>query len=151
MKTKAGLRFLARFAQVGVFSSAIAALIWWLTEIGDFVPVLAVSLSIGWSILISFLLLRQWLSNRIGPWLAPVPIVAVGLAAGLTVGGTLVSNQPLFFFSQSFGTLGLGLFFGITGSLIFVTRERLRAAREQLAAAQLRESRQEQLLAETEL
>ena len=145
------MRFLARFAQVGIFSSAIAVLVWWLTDIGYFIPVLAVSLSIGWSILLSFLLLQGWLSHRIGPWLAPVPIVAVGLGAGLTLGGALLSNQPLFFFSQSFGTLGLGLFFGITGSLIFVTRERLRAAREQLAAAQLRESRQEQLLAETEL
>lgn len=151
MKFHSARRFLVSFVQVGIFSTAIAGLIWWLTDIGDFAPVLVVSLSIGWSILLSFLLLQGWLSNRIGPWLAPAPIVAVGLAAGLTVGGILVSSQPLFFFSQSFGTLGLGLFFGITGSLIFVTRERLRAAREQLAEAELRQSQQEKLLAETEL
>lgn len=151
MKANSGRRFLVSFAQVGIFSTAIAVLIWWLTDLAGFSAILIVSLSIGWSILIAFMVLHEWLGNRIGPWLAPAPIVACGLAAGLMIAGALTTNQPLFFFSQGFSTLGLALFFGITGSLIFVTRERLRTAREQLAEAELRESRQEKLLAETEL
>ena len=77
------IRFITRFLQVGLFSTAIAVLIWWLIEFGDFLPVLLVSLSIGWSVHLAFVLAHDWLSGRIGPWLAPIPIVALGLAAGL--------------------------------------------------------------------
>ncbi|MCY3689461.1 MAG: histidine kinase [Gammaproteobacteria bacterium] len=145
------IRFITRFLQVGLFSTAIAVLIWWLIEFGDFLPVLLVSLSIGWSVHLAFVLAHDWLSGRIGPWLAPIPIVALGLAAGLVVGGALVGNHPLYFFTQSFATLGLALFFGITGSLIFYTRERLFRISQQLAKAELRESQQQKLLTETEL
>ncbi len=145
------MRFIARFLQVGLFSTAVAALLWWLTGLGDFSSVLIVSLSIGWSINLAFVLTHGWLSNRIVPWLAPVPVVALGLAAGLLIAGALVGNHPLFFFSQSFATLGLALFFGIAGSLIFTTRERLYRTSRQLAEAELRQSRQEKILAETEL
>jgi len=145
------IRFITRFLQVGLFSAAIAVLIWWLTGWGDFLPVLLVSLSIGWSLNLAFVLAHDWLSGRIGPWLAPVPIVALGLAAGLVIGGALVGNHPLYFFTQSFATLGLALFFGITGSLIFYTRERLYRTSQQLAEAELRESQQQKLLTETEL
>ena len=145
------IRFFTTFLQVGLFSTAIAVLIWWLTEFGDFLPVLLVSLSIGWSVNLAFVLAHDWLSGRIGPWLAPVPIVALGLAAGLVIGGALVGNHPLYFFTQSFATLGLALFFGITGSLIFYTRNRLYHTSRQLAEAELRQSEQQKLLAETEL
>ncbi len=145
------IRFIVRFSQVGLFSTAVAVLVWWLTELGDFPPVLLVSLSIGWSVHLAFALTHQWLAGRLGPWLAPIPVVALGLAAGLLTGGALVANQPLFFFTESFATLGLALFFGITGSLIFTTRERLHRASQQLAEAELRESQQQKLLAETEL
>ena len=145
------IRFITRFLQVGLFSTAIAVLIWWLTELGDFLPVLLVSLSIGWSVNLAFVLTHGLLSGRIGPWLASVPIVALGLAAGLVIGGALVGNHPLYFFTQSFATLGLALFFGITGSLIFYTRERLYRTSRQLAKAELRESQQQKLLTETEL
>ena len=151
MKAYSGRQFLVRFAQVGGFSTAIAGLVWWLADFGGFTAILLISLSIGWSILTAFLLLHGLLNRWLGPWLAPVPIVACGLAAGLTIAGVLTASQPLYFYSQSFSTIGLGLFFGITGSLIFVTRERLRTAREQLAEAELRQSRQEKMLAETEL
>lgn len=151
MEANSAKQFLVSFAQVGIFSTAIAGLIWWLTDRAGFISILVISLSIGWSILIAFLLLHYRLSSWLGSWLAPAPIVACGLAAGLMIAGALMTNQPLIYFSQGFSTLGLALFFGITGSLIFVTRERLRGAREQLAEADLRESRQGKLLAETEL
>ncbi|MDE0508359.1 MAG: histidine kinase [Gammaproteobacteria bacterium] len=145
------IRFITRFLQVGLFSTAIAVLIWWLIEFGDFLPVLLVSLSIGWSVHLAFVLAHDWLSGRIGPWLAPIPIVALGLAAGLVVGGALVGNHPLYFFTQNFATLALALFFGITGSLIFYTRERLYRTSQKLAQSELRQSQQQKLIAETEL
>ncbi|MXX06461.1 MAG: hypothetical protein F4Z71_06835 [Gammaproteobacteria bacterium] len=145
------IRFITRFLQVGLFSTAIAVLIWWLIEFGDFLPVLLVSLSIGWSVHLAFVLAHDWLSGRIGPWLAPIPIVALGLAAGLVIGGALVGNHPLYFFTQNFATLALALFFGITGSLIFYTRERLYRTSQKLAESELRQSQQQKLIAETEL
>ncbi len=139
------------FAQVGLFSLAVAILVWRLTDLGDFPRILLVSLSIGWSVNLAFALAHERLDRWLGPWLAPVPVVALGLAAGLALGGMIVAGQPLYFFSQDFGTLALGLFFGITGFLIFGARERLRKTRQLLAAAELKQSRQEKLLAETEL
>ena len=144
-------RFLTGFLLTGAFSAAVAVLIWWLLDSGGFWAVLIISLSIGWSVNLAFALLQGTLSRRIGPWAAPAFIVALGLMAGLLIAGALVGNHPLFYFSGSFTTVALALFFGITGTLVFYTRERLHHTRRQLAESELRQSRQEQLLAETEL
>lgn len=143
---------LTSFVLVGLFSLAIAVLVWWLADdAGSFPQILTVSLCIGWPVYLAFELAHERLSRWLGPWLAPVPVVALGLALGLPLAGALVAGQPLFFFSGDFGTLGLGLFFGITGFLIFGTRERLRETRELLAEAELKQSQQGKLLAESEL
>ena len=144
-------RFLSGFLLVGAFSAAVAVLVWWLIDSGGFWAVLIISLSIGWSVNLAFVLLQGPLSRRIGPWAAPALIVALGLLAGLLIAGALVGNHPLFYFSGSFTTVVLALFFGITGTLVFYTRERLHHTRRQLSESELRQSRQEQLLAETEL
>ena len=142
---------LISFIHVGLFSLAIAALVWLLTDFGSFLQILLVSLSIGWSVNLAFVLAHEHLLRWLGPWLAPVPVVALGLAVGLLLGGTFVAGQPLRFFSQDFGTLALALFFGITGFLVFGTRERLRRTRQLLADAELKQSQQAKLLAESEL
>ena len=139
------------FIYSGLFSLAIAVLVWWLTELDDFPGILLVSLSIGWSVHLAFALAHERLERWLGPWLAPAPVVALGLAFGLALAGLLVSGQPLYFFSQDFRALGLGLFFGITGFLIFGTRARLRKTEQLLVAAELKQSQQARLLAETEL
>lgn len=144
------MRFLS-FVHVGLFSLAIAALVWWLTDFGSFLQILLVSLSIGWSINLAFELAHERLSRWIGSWLAPALTVALGLSLGLLLGGTFVTDQALYFFSQEFATMALGLFFGITGYLVFGTRERLRRTRQLLAEAELKQAQQEKLLAETEL
>ena len=144
------LRFYS-FIPVGLFSTAIAVLVWWLADFGTFLQVLTISLAIGWSVNLSFVLLREWLSRRLGSWLTPIPLVALGLGTGLLIAGTLVAADPLFFFSQDFSALALGLFFGVTGFVIFGTRERLRKTTALLAAAELQQSQQEKLLTETEL
>ena len=140
-------RFPTGFLLTGAFSAAVALLVWWLLDSGGFWAVLIISLSIGWSVNLAFALLQGLLSRRIGPWAAPVLIVALGLMAGLLIAGALVGNHPLFYFSGSFTTVALALFFGITGTLVFYTRERLHHTRRQLAESELRQSRQEQLLA----
>ncbi|MDE0478001.1 MAG: sensor histidine kinase [Gammaproteobacteria bacterium] len=142
---------LISFLHVGLFSLAIAVLVWWLIEAGSFLQVVVVSLSIGWSVNLAFVLGHDRLIQWIGPWLAPAPVVALGLTLGLLLAGTFVTGQPLMFFSQDFSTLALGLFFGITGFLIFSARERLRRTGQLLADAELKQSQQEKLLAETEL
>ena len=140
------------FVLVGLFSLAIAVLIWWLTEdFGGFPGILLVSLCIGWSVNLAFALAHERLNRWLGPWLAPAFVVAIGLTVGLLLAGMLVAGQPLHFFSQDFGTLALGLFFGITGFLIFGARERLRQIRKLLVEIELKRSQQERLLAETEL
>lgn len=144
------MRFLS-FVHVGLFSLAIAVLVWWLTDLGSFLQILFVSLSIGWSINLACVLALERLSRLVGPWLASALAVALGLSLGLLLGGTFVTGQALYFFSQEFATMAIGLFFGITGFLIFGTRERLRKTRQLLAEAELKRSQQEKLLAETEL
>ena len=139
------------FAQTSLYSLAIAALIWWLTDFGSFLQVLLVSLSIGWSIHLAFILTHERLNQWFGSWLAPAVVVALGLFPGLFLGGTLVAGQTLYFFSQDFTTMVLGLFFGIVGFLIFGTRERLHSTRQLLAETELKRSQQEKLLTETEL
>lgn len=139
------------FIHVGLFSLAIAVLLWWLTDLGDLLEILLVSLSIGWSINLAFVLLDARLSRWLGPWLAPAFVGALGLVLGLLLGGMFVTGQALYFFSQDFSAVALSLFFGITGYLIFGTRERLRKTKQLLAEAELKRSQQEKLLAETEL
>ena len=144
------IRFLTRLLQVGVFSFAIAVLVWWLIG-GSFSIALVISLSIGWSVHLAFELLHRRVREKIGIWLAPVPVVVIGLASGLLIAGLLVRSDPLYFFSRNYATAGLALFFGITGSLIFIGREQLYRTSRQLAETELRQSRQQKLLAETEL
>ena len=139
------------FIQSGLFSVAIAVLVWWLTDLGAFPQVLFVSLSVGWSVNLAFVLLHDRLIQGLGPWLAPACIISLGLGSGLLIGGTLVSGQPLHFFSHDSRTFALGLFFAVNGFLVFGTFKRLRNARQELDAAALKQTKQEKLLAETEL
>ncbi len=149
MQTK---QFIKTFSMVAGFSTAIAVLIWWLGIYRGFADILTVSLSIGWSVHLAFELLLKHLSSRLPAWLLPIPIIAIGLSIGLFIAGALVAGKPLLFFSEDyFGTLTLGLFFGITGFVIFGTRERLRQTKMRLASAELQQAQQEKLLAETDL
>ncbi|MEM7099244.1 MAG: histidine kinase [Pseudomonadota bacterium] len=143
-------RPLSTFLAVTVFSFGIAVLVWAVGG-GHFLGNLVVSLSIGCSISLSFIFLSKPMLKVMSPYLAPIPITAIGLVAGLILGGSLVLGRPWFFFSEDYGTLLVGVFFGVIGFAIFGTRARLRETAAQLAHARLKTAKQEKMLAETEL
>jgi len=138
------------FAYTGLFCVAIATLLW-LINGRDFSTGLIISLSIGMSINSAFYFLGDVFTRLINPYLAAIPITAIGLAIGLVVGGTLGLGEPLYFFAANEGTLAAGVFFGVLGFIIFSTRGRLIAAESQLAQASALQARQEKLLTEAEL
>ena len=89
--------------------------------------------------------------NWLGPYLAAIPITAIGLVVGLGIGGWMVSGRVTFFFVDDFTTLIMGVFFGVIGFTIFATRGRLLSAQAKLAEAELAATQQDKVLAETEL
>ena len=92
------------FFYVGLFSLAIAFFVWALGGSPDFGSSLAVSLSIGWSICAAFVVLTPVALNWLGPYLAAIPITAIGLVVGLGIGGWMVSGRVTFFFVDDFTT-----------------------------------------------
>ncbi|MDP6376066.1 MAG: sensor histidine kinase [Pseudomonadales bacterium] len=134
-----------------LLSAAIALLLWSLGETGPFLRTLLVSCSIGYGINTAFVLLPPLAEGRMSPYLAPIPITAVGLAVGLAVGGWFAAQNPWYFFSEDWGTLIVGGFFGIVGFLIFGTRARLVELRAQLAEAEADRQAQQREMLETQL
>lgn len=134
-----------------LFSTAIAVLLWFWGAYGAFLPLLAISLCIGGSICTAFVLFEAPLSARLSPYLTPIPLVAGGLAVGLIFAGTIVYSRPFMFFTEDWGKLAGGLFFGVVGMLIFSTRGRLQSMRAELAESQVQQQRYERQLAESEL
>lgn len=112
---------------------------------------LAVSFSIGWSISACFFLLEPLFDSWLGPYLAPVPVTAIGLCIGLVIAGLVTFQDPLYFFTFGNATIYLGVFFGILGFIFFGTRARMVQAEAELAQATAKQAQQEKLLAETEL
>ena len=130
---------------------AIATLLWSLGATDGFLGTLAVSCCIGYSINTAFLLLQPLAHGRIAPYIAPIPITAIGLAVGLVLGGLLAAGDPWFFFAENWGTPILGIFFGIVGFLIFGTRARLIELRAKLAEAEADRQAREREMMETQL
>jgi LytS/YehU family sensor histidine kinase len=118
---------------------------------GSLLLSITISLCIGLSINLSFILAQEKLNQFLSPYLAAVPITALGLAFGLAISGLLVAGTPTFFFQDNYATLIIGVFFAIVGSAIFVVRNQLLAAQAQLAEAEMQQHAQEKLLLETEL
>ncbi len=134
-----------------LFSLGIGLMSWSFEGSGTIWTHLMVSICIGLSINGAFILLGPWANARMNPYIAPIPIVAAGLTAGLLLAGWAVIGAPLFFFGDDFSTLIAGIFFGIVGTALFVTRARLHNTASQLSQAQLASERQQKLVAETEL
>jgi sensor histidine kinase YesM len=134
-----------------VFCLAIGLLLWVLNISGSLLLSITISLCIGLSINLSFILAQEKLNQLLSPYLAAIPITALGLAIGLAIAGLVVASTPTFFFRGDYATLIIGVFFAIVGTAIFVVRNQLQAARAQLAEAELQQQAQEKLLLETEL
>ena len=144
-------RHLKVFLYTTLFCAAIGLMNWFFSTGTPLWASFAVSFSIGWSVNGAFILLAERFNNFMHPYLAPVPISALGLAVGLLVGGSLVTGDPLFFFTDNYATLAMGVFFSIVAFIIFATRHRLLMTEAQLAIANAERERQEKLITQTEL
>ncbi len=109
------------------------------------------SFSIGWSINLSFLLLGNLLARWMNPYVAAIPLTALGMAFGLIVSGVGIFGDAWHFFIGEYDTLVITTFFGVVGFAIFSTRGRLADAEAKLAKAHAEQEKRERLLAETEL
>ncbi|MCP5182882.1 MAG: histidine kinase [Pseudomonadales bacterium] len=134
-----------------LFCLAIALLLTLLDVSPTFLTNLWVSLCIGFSINIAFQLLEPWASARLPWYIAPVLITLSGLLVGLTIAGALIFQAPLFFLSEDYSSLVLGVFFGVFGLLFFSNRENLLRTRVQLSETEARSDRNARQLLETEL
>ncbi len=138
-------------AYTGVFCLAIGLFFGWRNGFQHLTANLVVSFAIGLSISLSFILFSAASHKVMSPYIVPIPLTAFGLGVGLLIGGTYVSGNPLFFFTQNNGTLLTGIFFGIVGFAIFGTRARLLSINAALVDAEAQRERQEKLLMQTEL
>jgi sensor histidine kinase YesM len=129
----------------------IALLLWLLGVTGGLGSTTVVSLCIGLSIHLVFIIAREWMEQYLPAYLAPLPLTAVGLPIGLMLAGTLLFAQPMFFLSDDYGTVILGVFFGIVGAAVIGTRERLVVAQAELAALRVEQEVRQRQLVETEL
>lgn len=109
------------------------------------------SFSIGWSINLSFVLLGNVVVRWLNPYVAAIPLTALGMAFGLIISGMGIFGDPWYFFFGEYDTLVITTFFGVVGFAIFSTRGRLADAEARLAHAQAEQEKRERLLAETEL
>lgn len=110
-----------------------------------------VSLCIGLSIHLTFIIFGDTAGRILPPYLAPIPQTAVGLLLGLMAAGIFTRGLPGYFFADSYTTLILGIFFGALGFVLNVTRTRLLSAQADLGQAEAKRQAQEKLLLETEL
>ena len=138
-------RIAISYLYTGVFCSAVVLLLQGLGVGGSWAQSAIVSFSIGLCIHTAFIVLTAPFCRWIGARLAPLPITAIGLGTGLALGGWLGIGSPAFFFqAEGYGSLLLGVFFGILGFIFFTTRDDLMEARASLAE-------QERQRVETEL
>ncbi len=139
------------FAYTGVFCLGIGVLVWSLSTEITLLEGIVVSFCIGWSINLAYVVLSRPAERLLGPYVAPVPVTAAGLATGLALGGLYVRGEATLFFANDYGTLSLGVFFAVVGFVMFGTRSRLAEAQAALARAEAEQQRQSELLALTEL
>jgi sensor histidine kinase YesM len=134
-----------------LFSVSVALLLWVLEFASPLWASLTVSLCIGWSIALSFIFLGRPFERWLATYIAPIPLVLAGLLTGLVIAGSLLFRQPLYFVTEDYYSLLLGVFFGTVGFAVFGVRGRLMQARAEIAQANAEREAQEKLLLETDL
>ena len=135
----------------GLFCLAIGLLLWYLGVAESAWTSILISLCIGWSINLTFILAENLIGQHMPAYLVPIPLTAFGLTIGLFIAGSILFHEPLFFFTDNYLALIIGVFFSIVGVAIFSTRLKLLSARAELAKAEAQRQAQQKLLLETEL
>ena len=135
----------------GLFCLAIGLLLWYLGVAESAWTSILISLCIGWSINLTFILAENLIGQYMPAYLVPIPLTAFGLTIGLLIAGSILFHEPLHFFTDNYLALIIGVFFSIVGVAIFSTRLKLLSARAELAKAEAQRQAQQKLLLETEL
>ena len=135
----------------GLFCLAIGLLLWYLRVTESPWTSILISLCIGWSINLTFILAEKIIDQYMPAYLVPIPLTAFGLTIGLFIAGSILFHEPLFFFTDNYLALIIGVFFSIVGVAIFSTHYNLLSARAELAKAEAQRQAQQKLLLETEL
>lgn len=139
------------YALTAFFCLAIAILLTGIGLTDGFATTLTISFCIGLSINTAFVLLARKMSQLEKWYLGPILITAIGLSLGLIIAGTLIVQNPWFFFSSNYSSLVAGIFFGVFGFLMFSTREELLKTRLELVESRAASMQQERRMFETEL
>ncbi len=134
-----------------IYCTGIALVLYLLGLAEPFTEGWGVSLSIGLSIHISFLLLEGRLQRLLPPYVGAGLLTALGLLVGLVISGALLFGSPWFFLTGNWYTLLLGVFFGLLGITFMGTRTRLSDTQAELDRARAEREAQERLLLSTEL
>ena len=135
----------------GLFCLAIGLLLWYLGVTESAWISILISLCIGWSINLTFILAEKLVAQYMPAYLVPIPLTAFGLTIGLLISGSILFREPLNFFTDNYLALIIGVFFSIVGVAIFSTHYKLLSARAELAKAEAQRQAQQKLLLETEL
>ena len=135
----------------GLFCLAIGLLLWYLGITESAWISILISLCIGWSINLTFILAEKLFAQYMPAYLVPIPLTAFGLTIGLLISGSILFREPLNFFTDNYLALIIGVFFSIVGVAIFSTHYKLLSARAELAKAEAQRQAQQKLLLETEL
>ena len=135
----------------GLFCLAIGLLLWYLRVTESAWTSIIISLCIGWSINLTFILAEKIIDQYMPAYLVPIPLTAFGLTIGLLIAGSILFHEPLHFFTDNYLALIIGVFFSIVGVAIFSTHFNLLSARTELAKAEAQRQAQQKLLLETEL
>ena len=135
----------------GLFCLAIGLLLWYLGVTESAWTSILISLCIGWSINLTFILAEKIIDQYMPAYLVPIPLTAFGLTIGLLIAGSILFHEPLHFFTDNYLALIIGVFFSIVGVAIFSTHFNLLSARAELAKAEAQRQAQQKLLLETEL
>ncbi|NKC11824.1 MAG: hypothetical protein GKR94_06370 [Gammaproteobacteria bacterium] len=144
-------RHLAAVLANAVFCLAIAITTYLLTAHDVLSDHLAVSYCIGFSIHGAALLGLRLFPARWPPIVAAVFSLPLGLLVGLSLGGAIVTGDPLFFITREFSALVYGTLFGLIGIAAYVIHANLWATRDALEQERARLAIQQKTLAETEL
>ena len=129
-----------------------AGLVVWLLGVSDSLWLaILVSLCIGGSIHLSFILFHNRVAQLLPAYLVPIPLAGIGFAVGLLLAGTLSFGDPILYFTLQPPVLIVAVFFAIVGSSMIYTHHKLLAARARLAEAEANRQEQEKMLVESEL
>jgi len=139
------------FAWTTLFCLSIAVLLW-VTKIAEpFSVSLAISLTIGWSIVASQVLIGPKLEPSLGTALTNVAGTTIGLAFALSLIGLFGYFADLESSNLDWSTTAPALFFAVIGTIIFTSMSRLHEMRQALSNAEVQRLATERALTEAQL